>query len=235
MLFQTVHGRPISGGYHSRRYPQPQFGLPVLRDLAAGRLGGDIAAEPGGWPAALRTLGYRYIIGYKQQPLGPRNLQPDEVGPFRALVSAGLGVERPDYEDDLLIAYRVPDAPPQPVIGVREGWGAPELNGGRPERWLEQAGQLGLAVPVAGRYRLSWSALPAGGARTLEVRVGDRMFVIPLAPGARRYELLLDLPAGISRLELRSREPATTGDALERNGDLRPISVRFAEIKLEAL
>src|SRR6185369_7347337 len=24
MLFQTVHGRPISGCYHSRRYPQPQ-------------------------------------------------------------------------------------------------------------------------------------------------------------------------------------------------------------------
>lgn len=233
MLFQTVHGRPISGGYHSRRYPQPQLGLPVLRDLAAGRLGGDIAAEPGGWPAALRTLGYRYIIGYKQQPLGPRNLQPDEIGAFEALVSAGLGVARPDYEDALLIAYRVPDAPPQPVLGFREGWGAPEQVAGRPERWLEQAGALSLAVATSGRYRLSWSALPAGGPRTLEIQLGERLLALPLAPASRRYQVLLDLPAGISRLELRSREPATSGDALEHNGDLRPISVRFANLALE--
>jgi hypothetical protein len=235
MLFQTVHGRPISGGYHSRRYPQPQLGLPVLRDLAAGRLGGDIAAEPGGWPAALSTIGYRYIIGYKQQPLGPRNLQPDETAAFRALVNAGLGVAQPDYEDAQVIAYRVPDAPPQPVIGFREGWGAPEQAGGRPQRWLAQAGQLGLIVPAAGPYRLSWSALPAGGSRTLEIQLADRAFAVPLVPETRRYQLLLDLPAGASRLELRSREPATSGDALEHNGDLRPISVRFANIVLEAL
>ena len=235
MLFQTVHGRPISGGYHSRRYPQLQLGLPVLRELAAGHLGGDIAGEPGGWPAALSTLGYRYIIGYKQQTLGPRNLLPEETRVFRALVNAGLGVAGPDYEDDLLIAYRVPDAPPQPVIGFRDGWGAPEPSGGRPERWLAQAGQLGLIVPSAGRYRLSWSALPAGGSRALEIRLGDQIFVVPLAPGERRYQLLIDLPAGMSRLDLRSREPATSGDALEHNGDLRPISVRFADLTLEQL
>ncbi len=235
MLFQTVHGRPISGGYHSRRYPQPQLGLPVLRDLAAGQLGGDIAAEPGGWPAALSTLGYRYIIGYKQQPLGPRNLLPDETGAFRALVNTGLGVAQPDYEDAQMIAYRVPDAPPQPVVGFREGWGAPEQDGGRPKRWLAQGGQLGLVVPAAGRYRLSWSALPAGGPRTLEIQLGDRVYAVPLAPGTRRYQLLLNLPNGASRLELRSREPATSGDALEHNGDLRPISVRFADIGLEKL
>ncbi|MEO7912999.1 MAG: 6-pyruvoyl-tetrahydropterin synthase-related protein [Roseiflexaceae bacterium] len=235
MLFQTVHGRPISSGYHSRRYPQPQLGLPVLRDLAAGRLGGDITAEPGGWPAALNTIGYRYIIGYKQQPLGPRNLQSDETAGFRTLVNAGLGVAQPDYEDAQLIAYRVPDAPPQPVIGLREGWGTPEQAGGRPQRWLAQAGQLGLIVPTAGRYRLSWSALPAGGPRTLEVQLDNQVYTIPLAPEMRRYQLLLDLPAGASELELRSREPATSGDALEHNGDLRPISVRFADIVLEAL
>ncbi|HMQ35604.1 MAG TPA: hypothetical protein PKD53_33155, partial [Chloroflexaceae bacterium] len=76
MLFQTTHGRRISGGYHSRAYPQPQLGLPALRDLRAGRLDGDIAAQPGGWPAALAQLGYSHIIGYKQQPLGPLALAP---------------------------------------------------------------------------------------------------------------------------------------------------------------
>ncbi len=235
MLFQTVHGRPISGGYHSRRYPQPHLGLPVLRDLAAGRLDGDIAAEPGGWAAALSTIGYRYIIGYKQQPLGPRNLQPDETAAFRTLVNAGLGRAQPDYEDTLMIVYRVPNAPPQPVIGFRDGWGAPEQTGGRPQRWLAQSGGLELIVPTAGRYRLSWSAQPADGSRTLEIQLGDRIVAIPLALGPRRYQLLLDLPAGLSRLDIRSREPATSGDALEQNGDLRPISVRFADIVLEAL
>ncbi len=61
------------------------------------------------------------------------------------------------------------------------------------------------------------------------------MVVVPLVPEMRRYQVLIELPAGASRLELRSREPATSGDALEHNGDLRPISVRFADIVLEAL
>jgi hypothetical protein len=235
MLFQTVHGRPISGGYHSRRYPQPQLSLPALRDLAAGRIGGDITAEPGGWRAALGTIGYRYIIGYKQQPLGPRNLSPGEADAFRALVEQGLGVAKPDYEDALLIAYRVPDAPAAPVVGLREGWGAVEQIGGHPWRWLAQEGGLSLIAPAAGLYRLSWRALPADGLRTLEIRIGDRVVTLPLAASARRYQLLLDLPAGLSQLQLRSIELATSGDALKRNSDLRPISVRFADIALEQL
>jgi hypothetical protein len=235
MLFQTVHGRPISGGYHSRRYPQPQLGLPVLRELIADRVGNDIVADPGGWRAALRTLGYRYIIGYKQQPLGPRNLTPAEATDFRALVGQGLGAARPDYEDELLIAYRVPDAPPAPVVGFRDGWGAVEQSAGQPQRWLAQSGQLSLIVPAAGAYDLSWTAQPAGGSRRLEVRLGERTYELSIAAGTRRYRLLLDLPAGASELQLRSLEPTTTGDVLEHNGDMRPISVRFAAISLDAL
>jgi hypothetical protein len=234
MLFQTVHGRPISGGSHSRLYPQPQLGLPVLRDLIAGHVGGDIVAEPGGWRVALNTLGYRYIIGYKQQPLGPLNLSPAEADAFRTLVNQGLGVTRPDYEDGLLIAYRMPDVLPAPVVGFRAGWGAVEQDGGRPQRWLEQTGQLSLVVPSARRYQFSWTALPASGPRTLEVRLDERVFTIPVGAALRRYQLLLDLPAGMSQLQLRSIEPATSGDVLEHNGDLRPISIRFADITLEA-
>jgi hypothetical protein len=235
MLFQTVHGRPISGGYHSRRYPQPQLGLPVLRDLMAGHVGGDIAAEPGGWRSALSTLGFRYIIGYKQQPLGPRNLSPSDAEDFRELVDQGLGVAQPDYEDAFLIAYRVPDAPMTPVIGFRDGWGALEQDAGRSQRWLAQSGQLSLVAPVAGLYKITWTALPAGGPRTLEAQLGERVFHVPLAAVSQRYQLLLDLPAGASQLQLRSIEPATTGDALAHNGDLRPISVRFADMTLEPL
>ena len=91
-----------------------------------------------------------------------------------------------------------------------------------------------MVVPTAGRYTLSWNAAPAGGPRTLEIQLGDQVFAVPLAPETRRYQLLLDLPAGMSLLDLRSREPATSGDALEHNGDVRPISVRFAGMTLDS-
>ncbi|MEI7771544.1 MAG: hypothetical protein WCI67_16245, partial [Chloroflexales bacterium] len=234
MLFQTVHDRPISGGYHSRLYPQPQMGLPALRDLRAGALG-DIAAEPGGWPAALRTIGYRYVIGYKQRPLGPLNLQPADEAPFRALVEAGLGVSGPIYEDDWLIAYEVPAAAPMPVVQIRDGWGPLERpTGTAPYRWLGDSAELGLFAPAAGPHLLTFSAQPAGGPRTLRLDLPTGSADIALPAGQRRYTLLLNLPAGKTVVRLRSVEPPTSGQALEGNGDARPISVRVSEIALTA-
>ncbi len=236
MLFQTVHGRPISGGYHSRAYPQPQLGLPALRDLRAGRLDSDIAAQPGGWPAALAQLGYSHIIGYKQQPLGPLALAPEDEAPFRALVEAGLGVAAPAYEDEWLIAYEVPPADPAPVVQIRDGWGPVEEPApGARYRWLPESAELGLIVPAAGPYRLSFGATPAGGPRTLRVEGPGGTLAVPLAPGPRRYSLVLNLPAGRTILRLSTLEPPTSGQELEGNGDLRPISARFERIALAPL
>jgi hypothetical protein len=236
MLFQTIHERPISGGYHSRLYPQPQLGLPALRDLRAGALQSDIVREPGGWPAALNTLGFSHIIGYKQQPLGPISLQPADEAPFKALVEAGLGVEAPMYEDEWLIAYAVPPADPAPLVGLREGWGpveepAPNVR----HRWLGAQGAIGLHTAAPGTYRLSFTALPAGGPRTLRIELPHGKHTVALASGPRRYTLLLTLPAGATIVNLASMEPPTSGDELEGNGDLRPISIRFADISLAAL
>ncbi|NTU81812.1 MAG: hypothetical protein HGA45_20960 [Chloroflexales bacterium] len=236
MLFQTTHGRPISGGYHSRAYPQPQIGLPALRDLRAGRLSSDIAREPGGWPAALRTIGYTHIIGYKQQPLGPLALQPADEAPFRALVQAGLGVDAPTYEDSWLIAYEVPPAEPAPSVQIRDGWGPVEEPApGARTRWLPEAAELGLIVPAPGPYRLSFGALPAGGPRTLRVEALGGTTDLALASGPRRYSLIMHLPAGRTTLRLSTAEPPTTGQALEGNGDLRPISARFDTIGLSPM
>ncbi len=236
MLFQTVHGRPISGGYHSRAYPQPQLGLPALRDLRAGSLHSDIVIDEGNWASALRTLGYSHIIGYKQQPLGPLNLGPEDEAPFRALVEAGLGVAGPSYEDDWLIAYEIPEAPPAPILQLRDGWGPVEqdTSGAQPlrYRWLPEAAELGLFAPSPGAYTLSFTAMPAGGPRTLRVTHPGGQFELPLASGSRRYSLLLQLPAGRTILGLSTVEQPTTGDAIAGNGDTRPISARFSRLQL---
>nr|WP_139088700.1 hypothetical protein [Oscillochloris trichoides] len=234
MLFQTIHTRPISGGYHSRPYPQLQLGLPALRDLAAGMLASDIAAEPGGWAAGLRTIGYRYIIGYKQRPLGPRNLQPEQEATFRQLVEAGLGVPGPIYTDDWMIVYEVPQATPAPVVQIRDGWGSVE----RPAesaafRWMGTAAELGLIVPQAGTYLLSLEALPAAAPRHMQLDLPTGPVDVTMPAGTRTYTLLLHLPAGRSLIGLRSLDPPTSGHALEGNGDMRPISVRVSNISLQ--
>jgi hypothetical protein len=236
MLFQTIHARPISGGYHSRLYPQPQLGLPALRDLAAGALHSDIVAEPGGWSAALRTIGYRYIIGYKQRPLGPLNLQPADEAPFQALVEAGLGVSGPIYADDWLIAYEVPPIDPAPAIQIRAGWGPVEHPAqGSAYRWMGESADLGLFAPAAGLYRLSLSAEPAGGPRRLRLELPDGSTEVALPAGQRRYSLTIRLPPGRSLVNLVSLDPATSGEELEGNGDTRPISVRVSDLSLALL
>jgi hypothetical protein len=232
MLFQTAHGRPISGGYHSRAYPQPQLGLPVLRDLRAGALDSDIVVGEGSWASALSTLGYSHIIGYKQRPLGPLNLGPEDEAPFRALVEAGLGVAGPSYEDEWLIAYEVPEAPPTHMLQIRDGWGPVEQAAGARYRWLPEAAELGLIAPAPGAYTLSFTAAPAGGPRTLRLALQGRTLELPLASSPRRYSLLLQLPAGRTVVGLSTVEPPTTGDALEGNGDTRPISARFSRLQL---
>ncbi|MFV9503714.1 MAG: hypothetical protein AB4911_04030 [Oscillochloridaceae bacterium umkhey_bin13] len=236
MRFQTVHGQPISGGYHSRAFPQPQLGLPVLRDLRAGSLGGDIVLNEPPWAAALSTVGYSHIIGYRQQPLGPRSLRPEEEPAFRALVEAGLGVTAPSYEDEWMLVYDVPVAAPAPIVQIRTGWGPIEQDQyGTRFRWLAEGGELGLIVPQAGTYRLSFEALPAGGPRTLQLEQAGRTSQLALEPERRSYHLLLELPAGRTILQLRTIEPATSGQLLEGNGDLRPISVRVARVRFKAI
>jgi hypothetical protein len=231
MLFQTVHGRPISGGYHSRAYPQPQLGLPALRDLRAGSLQSDIVEGESGWASALRSLGYSHIIGYKQQPLGPLNLRPEDEAAFRALVEAGLAVAGPSYEDEWLIAYEVPEATPAPFLQLRDGWGPVEQGPEGRYRWLPEAAELGLFAPEPGAYTLSFTAAPAGGPRTLRLTHQESQIELPLASGPRRYSLLLQLPAGRTIIGLSTAEPPTTGDALEGNGDTRPISARFSRLQ----
>lgn len=236
MRFQSIHGRPISGGYHSRAYPQPQLGLPVLRDLQAGQLASDIVLEAGGWPAALQTLGYSYIVGYKQQPLGPINLQPADEAPFRALVEAGLGVAAPLSEDDWLIVYAVPPAEGLPLVQLRNGWGPIEQPTATTRyRWLPEAAALGLIGAQAGPHRFSFSALPAGGPRTLALEFPAASVQLPLAPELRRYHLLVPLANGSNLTQMRSLEPPTSGEQLYGNGDLRPISVRIERIGLTLL
>lgn len=236
MLFQTQHAQPISGGYHSRAFPQPQLGLPGLRDLQAGALASDIVENEPSWASALGMVGYRYIIGYRQQPLGPRSLRPAEEPAFRALVEAGLGVDGPIYVDDLMLVYAVPPAAPAPFVQIRTGWGPVEPNAlGGVFRWLPESAELGLIVPAAGPYRLSFEAAPVGGARTLVVDqpAGSAQFALPVE--RRRYHLLVRLPEGRTVLGLRTNEPPTSGEALEGNGDLRPISVRVARLRFDPL
>src|SRR5205085_1871275 len=98
------------------------------------------------------------------------------------LVEQELGVTGPDYEDTFLIAYRVPRDAPSPVVQIRAGWGAVEAPPNRrPHRWLQQTGQLGLFAPTAGVYRLCWTALPAGGPRTLALTLNGRATELPIA------------------------------------------------------
>ncbi|MCA0350801.1 MAG: hypothetical protein LCH85_02280 [Chloroflexi bacterium] len=232
MLFQTVHGRPISGGYHSRLYPQPQYQMPVLRDLATLSQHPEIVQTAGDWQQQLATLNFGYIVGYKQQPNGPRNYSLAQIAEFKQFVEANLGVTQPLAEDDFMVIYQVPQAQGVPIINLRDGWGNLEPSTTGNYRWMGQVASLGLIVPEAGFYRLRWQATPAATARTLQLSWHNNQLSIPISLEPRQYEVLIELPAGQTIVQLQALEPATTGDAIANNGDQRPISLQFSNMQL---
>lgn len=97
---------------------------------------------------------------------------------------------------------------------------------------MGQAASLGLIVPEAGFYRLRWQATPAAIARSLQLSWHHNQLSIPISLEPRQYEVLIELPAGQTIVQLQTLEPATTGDAIANNGDQRLISLQLSNLQL---
>jgi hypothetical protein len=106
-------------------------------------------------------------------------------------------------------------APPAPIATFRNGFGAPELTGREPSRWLlANDGTIELYARRAGLYRASLGVVSYGQPRTVWIGGNgrSRRFVAP--PGGGEFSLLLRVPAGQSILKVETRpgpEPIPDG------------------------
>ncbi len=124
-------------------------------------------------------------------------------------------------------------------LGYITGFGASELAGDRPMRWLHGRGTIVLPLPrqleAGSEVTLDLAApLPIDG--PLEVTIDGRWRVrIAVAPVWRRYHLMLPPAlAGAKQLRLDLRAPITVPMRVDpRSDDARPLSVTVHRVAVE--
>jgi hypothetical protein len=143
---QTVHGRPIFGGYLAR---PPLYDwineAPVLRELWQMRSerGRPLIAGSSTPAAALRSYGLRDLV------LRPPLIAPDRAPEIATILAEALPGVAPTFADAEVEVYRIPDDPLLPFAGlVGDGWHREEAADGRAFRWMRATGAITLVNPT---------------------------------------------------------------------------------------
>ena len=162
MLYQSVHGKPMFGGYVARKvrdyYIEGSSPFHALLDM-------DPAPDPDILPAVnpLAVLNYYqipYLIAYKQDEKLFTPIDRNHVLNYARSLFPDPASKVAD--DDLLTAYRVPTMTTIPAQAwVGDGWNGTERVEGRVWRWsLAQDAELHIltTAPISGPLRFTWAA-----------------------------------------------------------------------------
>jgi hypothetical protein len=232
LLYQTVHGHPIIGGYLSRPLAYPLLDLPPFRELAGRQAPPDIVPPdaPDLAGAALALANVRWIVILRDLPRA--NL------PNPAAFVARYAEPAPVYEDAHLAVYRsrTLTGDPAPALAVRpaEGWYEPEPLAGSAGRmrWFRQAAALNVwnFTTTPQTTALRFDAWSFHGARRLAVSLDGHNLGQWQVDGVQRFDLPLTLPPGLHRIELRSLDPPTRPVDAGVGGDPRPLAIGVANV-----
>ena len=173
MLYQTVHEKPVFGGYLSRGLPT--FPLARIPGLAPWKtlpadparvLGEDVVAGMSAQDVALATLAF-YDTGYVV--VDKSLLAEDAIARARSLAAASFGGTVHHYEDAEVLAYQAPPLSSlgRPMLVLADGWYDLEAAGadaplGAPARWrwMGESARFAVVAPRPGRCRIyvhAWS------------------------------------------------------------------------------
>lgn len=240
MYYQTLHEHPISSGYISRkvfdyqRDPSSPFGY--FFDVFPSKPEPIFVNEKQNLP--LRILNYYnfgYVINYKQD-YKPGNWQFSDTEKYlQELFGHG-----PDYQDELMTAYRVPTAttPQGPILWRTSGFYEVEKRAdGVPFRWArpsDPGSTLEFLNPANVKVNLKFSAWSFGMEDDLLFRLdGKEIGRVHLTPAPQDYNLELNLPAGAVHLELKTAQPFRTPAQVGGNAaDKRQLSFALAQVQL---
>jgi hypothetical protein len=211
LLYQTVHGKGIVGGYISRTQPYPLMGIPLVRVIANAQDEPDIVAQ-NGERIASSVFSY-FNIRYLMLHSTGGALRYGDLTRFAAAAAEGAPPEPVDW----MLRYAVArPAQPLPFIGLGEGWGDP-VPTGEGDATRELAAPAALTVYSARPARAALTitlASPAPG--SLRASVGARALPpLALVAGSQTLRIPLDLPAGETPLLLEPQNGALTVRAVD--------------------
>jgi hypothetical protein len=236
---QSLHDRPILGGYTSRHFPYPFIeGAPGASQLAVGypaTLSTTDIITPSVGLTGLSSLDYynvRYVVVHKG------DIATGRYGRLVRLLGE-LYPSGPAYEDDEAQVFVTPVGPAVegdlPLVGLGKGWHEVEENPTR--RWTgNDPGNgnaqmwIGIRPHAAGHYNLTMAAFSYGKPRHLTVVLNGATLLqkeVGLAPETLNIDLG-DLATGDYLLELNVQELPDNPP-----NDRRPLSIGYTQITVE--
>jgi hypothetical protein len=240
-FYQSLHERPLLGGYTSRHYPYPFIeaapGAAQLADGFPATLDGPDIISPTLQQTALPSLDYydvRYVVLHKA------DLASGRFGRLVGLLKT-LYPDGPVYQDADVAIYQTPVGPATasptdklPLVGLGRGWYDVETNPTR--RWTgSDPGNgdayvwLGIRHAAAGNYKLNMTTFAYGTPRHLSIVLDGKTLLkkeIGLAPENLSVDLG-NLPAGDYDLVLKVDEQPTTPP-----GDRRALSIGVTKLEI---
>ncbi|MDQ5823966.1 MAG: hypothetical protein M3441_07090 [Chloroflexota bacterium] len=229
LLHQTLHERPIVGGYTSRHFPYPfADAAPGLAQLVradpAPLVGEDVVtpAVPKTAQQSLDYYGIRYVVVHKDDLATGRHGRLEEV------LEALFGGESPAYEDEDVAIYMaagrdVVAGEQLPLVGLGSGWHSVEPD--PTHRWtgsnvVDGNALVWIGIPPAaeGTYRLQMTAYAYEKPRTVSIELNGKALVQQaLTPAFTELDIDLGhLQAGNHILMLKAHEPPDSPPGDER-------------------
>jgi hypothetical protein len=216
LYYQTVHHKPLVGGYLSRLRDDPFIegnplvrafkdptSLPTILDQQVGAVG-DLPPLVAATRSLFQTNAVRYIVLHKQQ-MSAESLA--RVDPLARAVSGAA----PVFDDAELRAYEVtgPADPTALVVQFDTGW-RPETRDAATQavgRWADQGADLRIITAQPRQLALTIEAAAYGGPRVITLLLEDTpLGTWQVAATAGTYRLgPFSAPAGSSRLRLVSQ------------------------------
>jgi hypothetical protein len=223
LYHQTIHRRPIIGGYLSRplAYPllaEPPFGQAATDDIVT--MSPDGVAE---W--MLRLADVRWVVVL-------RELADDATGAFVA-----RHVEpTPLYEDAQMTVYRPrPPGPPRFSLRPTGGWHLPEdLPDGRRMRWLPESAALDTwsLSDTLQPGTLRFTAWSFNQPRRLQLLIDGQPAGEWLVAEPKPYAVPLTLAPGQHTIEFRTLDPPERPVQTTGGSDTRPIAIGVTGVEL---
>ena len=220
MMYQTIHNKPIYGGYLARGLPPlafsavPGFGqFKALSDT----VDDVVIYNPVELPAISRAVLNFYSAGYVVIEKQLMDAPAAEKG--RQIADGLFGPSARVYEDDRMLAYLVSPAETAAPIAVwlDTGWSYVERlpdrgPDGRPLRWhwMGERSRLGMISSEPTYARLKFTAQSFGRVRRMQfVDSGFVIATIPITPDRTDYETpVFQVPAGRKLIEINSLDGA---------------------------
>ena len=241
MLYQTVHGRPIFGGYISRGLPPLDFaavpGFAQFKSLS--NVVDDVIPYD---PATLGTVSRAVLAAYSTGlVIIEKNLMTrDDVSRARAVGDALLGPSAQVYDDVRTLVYRPepPDTSPL-CVWLDTGWSYLERaetsdSDGRNRRWrwMSDRARIGVTAPGPRQARLRLSA--QAFAQTRRVRImfnGAEVVTLVVTTERATYQTpVFVIDHGVGFLDVESLDGAQSPGI-----DQRRLSVAVFRLDLESI